>query len=89
MLDTKDPQGVSTDTAPGPHPRFTTAAIERAKTSLGITDLDSIGAALGFSRMNFWRARRGDYDPRLSHARRIANQLDMPLDDVFDRGSDD
>lgn len=86
MLDTKEPEGVSTDTPGGPHPRLTSAAIERAKTSLGITDLDSIGAALGFSRMNFWRARRGDYDPRLSHARRIARQLGMPLDDVFDGG---
>jgi DNA-binding XRE family transcriptional regulator len=88
MLDTQTrTEDIVTDTPDGPHPRFTSTAIERAKTVLGITDLDGLGAALGFSRMNFWRARRGDYDPRLSHARRIARQLGMPLDQVFDGGS--
>lgn len=76
------------DTADGPYPRFSPAAIERAKTVLGITDMDSIGDALGFSRMNFWRARCGKHDPRLSHARRIADQLGMSLDQVFDGGTD-
>jgi hypothetical protein len=88
MLDTNESPGVITDTIRGPHPRFTAAAIERAKTIFGITDLDSIGAALGFSRMNFWRARRGDYDPRLSHALRIAERLDMPLKVIFEGGRD-
>jgi predicted transcriptional regulator len=84
MLDTQE--GIRTDTKRGAYPRLTPAAIERAKTVLNISDLDSLGEALGFSRPGFWRARHGHYDPRLSHARRIARQLGMPLNEVFEDG---
>jgi hypothetical protein len=90
MLDTQTrPEGVMADTASGPYPRLTPAAIERAKTVLGIADLTTLGAALGFNgRMTFYRARRGDYDISYAHAKRIADQLGMPLDQAFDGGTD-
>jgi hypothetical protein len=89
MLDTQTkPEGITADTPEGPFPRFSSAAIERAQALLGISDLDSLGSALGFSRMNFWRARVGKHDIRYSHARRIADQLGMPLDEIFDGGTD-
>lgn len=74
------------DAPQGPHPRFSAAAIERAKDLLGITDIDKIGHALGYSRAGFYRARVGLTDPRLSDARRIARRLKMPVDEVFEGG---
>lgn len=88
MLDTQArPEGIVGDTATGPYPRLSPAAIERAKTVTGISDIDSLGTELGFSRMNFWRARCGKHDIRYSHAKRIADQLGMPLDKVFEDDS--
>jgi hypothetical protein len=89
MLDTQTrPETNAGDTAFGPFPRLSATAIERAKERLGISDLTSLGAALGFKgRMTFWRARRGDYDISYAHAQRIARQLGMPLNDVFEGGS--
>lgn len=89
MLDTQmAPEDVVSDTAPGPYPRLSAAAIERAKISLGISDLTSLGSALGFNgRMTFWRARRGDYDISYAHAQRIADLIGMPINDVFEGGS--
>jgi len=89
MLDTQmKPEGIAADTADGPFPRLTTAAIERAKGRLGVTDIESLGAALGFSRMNFWRVRRGLYDIRYSHAKRVADQCGLPLTETFEGGRD-
>jgi hypothetical protein len=80
-LDTTD---VSVDTRRGNHPRITETAIERAKTKLGVHDLDAIAGALGFnSRMTFWRTRVGLTPVRLSDAQRIARQLGMRIEDVF------
>lgn len=88
MLDTQTrPEGLVDDTANGPYPRLTPTAVERAKTLLGITEIGELAEALGFSRMNFWRVRRGLYDIRYSHARRVADQLNMPLDQVFHGGA--
>jgi hypothetical protein len=88
MLDTQTaPEGVDMDTPQGPYPRPSAAAIERAKTLFGITDIEKLGAALGYSRAGWWRARVGLNDPRLSDARRIARRLQMPLDDVFPGGT--
>ena len=69
-----------------PYPRLTPAAVERAKTRTGVTDIDALWQELGFSsRMTFWRARRGLYDIRLGHAQQIADKLGWPLTRVFDR----
>jgi hypothetical protein len=89
MLDTQTVPGETVaDTPTGPYPRLSPAAVERAKIQLGITDLATLGTALGFNgRMTFWRARRGEYDIPLSHASRLARQLGMPLDQLFDGGS--
>lgn len=76
------------DTARGPYPRLSAAAVERAKTKLGITELDSLGTALGFSRPGFWRARQGLLDIRYSHALRIANRIGWPVSRVFEDGDD-
>jgi hypothetical protein len=51
---------------------------------LGITDIEKLGIALGYSRAGWWRARVGLNDPRLSDARRIARRLGCPSDDVFE-----
>lgn len=77
------------DTAKGPYPRLSPAAVERAKTRLGITELDSLGTALGFSRPGFWRVRRGLFDIRYSHALRIAGRLGWPVHEVFETGDAD
>ena len=73
--------------ARGPYPRFSPAAIERAKEVLGIDDVDKVGIALGYSRAGFYRVRAGISDPRLSDARRVSRRLDMPIDQVFIGGS--
>jgi hypothetical protein len=90
MLDTQTrPEMNVGDTASGPYPRLSRAAIKRAKERLGISDLTGLSAALGFNgRMTFWRARHGKYDISYAHAQRIARQLDMPIGDVFEGGSD-
>lgn len=76
------------DTARGPYPRLTPAAVERAKTVTGISDIDALGRELGFSRMTFWRARHGLYDIRLGHALRIARKIGWPLHRVFEDATD-
>lgn len=76
------------DTVRGPHPRFSPAAVERAKAKFGTSEISKIGDLLGYSRPGFHRARTGKQDTRLSHAKRIAKQLDMPIDDVFVDGTD-
>jgi hypothetical protein len=89
MLDTQTAlEDVVSDTARGPYPRLSPAAVERAKTKLDVAELDTIATALGFSRMNFWRVRHGLFDIRYSHALRVAQLLDMPIDEVFDGGRD-
>lgn len=89
MLDTEtEPEGIGADTPGGPYPRLGADAVERAKTRLGITDIGALGQHLGFSRMGFFRVRRGEQDVRLSHAFKIADQLDWPLDLIFERGTD-
>ncbi len=75
------------DTADGPYPRLTAAAVERAKTRLNIIDIDALGQELGFSRQSFWRVRRGQLDIRLSHALRVANAIGWPLHRVFEGGT--
>ncbi|GLW32239.1 hypothetical protein Areg01_51780 [Actinoplanes regularis] len=71
------------------HPRLSDAAIERAKTVLNIPDVDGIATALGFSnRATLWRARTGKSPIRLAHARQISQTIDMPLDEVFEDGTD-
>jgi hypothetical protein len=72
----------------GPLPRFTDAAIERAKQVLGLADVEKIGAELGYSRAGWYRTRNGQLDPRLSDARRIAARLGMTVDEVFTGGRD-
>jgi DNA-binding XRE family transcriptional regulator len=81
-----DTQTLMTDTAVGPYPQLTARAVERAKSRLGITDLEELASALGFSRQSFWRVRRGEYDIRLSHALTIANRIGLPLHKVFQGG---
>jgi hypothetical protein len=88
MLDTQMAESLTSDAGRGPYPRLTPAAVERAKDRLGINDLATLGAALGFSRQTFWRARGGDHDISYSHAKRIAKRLGMPLDEVFEGGRD-
>lgn len=70
--------------ATGPYARLTPLALEHAKSLLGITDLDALGAELGFSRQTFWRLRRGECDIRLSRAIAVAEKLRMPIHQVFD-----
>jgi len=74
------------DTATGPYPRLSTAAVERAKTRLNISDIDALGQELGFSRQSFWRVRRGQFDIRLSHALKVADRIGLPLHRVFEGG---
>jgi hypothetical protein len=84
-------ESVVSDAARGPYPRLTPTAVERAKAKLGISDLDTLATALGFSSMGFYRARVGLFDIRYSHALRVAKQLGWPLARVFDNiagGSD-
>jgi hypothetical protein len=90
MLDTQTrPEDVVSDTDPGPYPRLTPAAVERAKVRLGIRDLKTLGTALGFNgRMTFYRARNGNYDIPYSHAQRIARQIGMTVEQAFDGGCD-
>jgi hypothetical protein len=90
MPDTKiQPEGITDDTVRGPHPRLSAVAIERAKTRLGAQDNDGLAAALGYSNsMALWRARVGKSPIRLAHARRIARTLKLPLDVVFEEGTD-
>jgi hypothetical protein len=85
VLDTEiAPQGITSDTATGPYMRLTPAAVERAKTKLGVDSVDDLWQELGFSsRMTFWRARRGLYDIRLSHALSVASLIGWPLSRVF------
>jgi hypothetical protein len=65
--------------------RLTAAALEHAKSHLGVGSVDDLWQRLGFSsRMTFWRARRGLYDIRLSHALAIAELLDWRLSEVFE-----
>lgn len=78
------PAEIAGDTTLGPYPRLTPAAVDRAKTRLGITELDSLGTALGFSRMGFWRARFGQFDIRYSHALRVARRIGWSIDRCFD-----
>lgn len=75
------------DTANGPYPRLTDAAVERAKTRLGISELDALWKELGFSsRQSFWRARRGQYDIRLSHAWKVQHLISWPMHRIFEGG---
>lgn len=88
MLDTQTadelPVGISGDTQLGSYPLLRGAAVERAKTKLGIEDLNTLAGALGFSRQSFWRVRRGEFDIPLSHSLRIARLLGWPLGRCFD-----
>lgn len=86
MLDTQIAQaGITPDTEPTPYPRLAAEAVEHAKTHLGVDSVDDLWQELGFSsRMTFWRARRGLYDIRLSHASTIAARLDWPIERVFE-----
>jgi hypothetical protein len=87
MLDTKPaPERIRSDAQRGPHPRFSPAAVERAKTLFNTGDIDKIGTLLGFSRAGWWRARVGKADPRLSEARRVASRLGLSVDEVFEGG---
>lgn len=70
--------------------RLTPEAVERAKKKFGVDQVDDLWQKLGFnSRMTFWRARQGTYEPRLSHALAIADQLGWPLAKVFTAARDD
>jgi hypothetical protein len=81
-------RAVVRDVARGTYPRLSQAAVERAKSRLGISDLTSLAVALEFSQMNFWRVRVGTYDIRYSHALRVAKKLEWPLTRVFEGGQD-
>lgn len=75
------------DTARGPYPRLTPAAVELAKTRLGITNLKRLGEALGFTgRMTFYRLRHGEYDISYAQALHIADLIGLPLNEVFTGG---
>lgn len=85
MLDTQiAPEVIVADTAIGPYPRLLPAAVEHAKTLLGISDIDALGEELGFSRQSFWRLRNGKHDVRLSQALKVAEAIDLPLHLTFD-----
>lgn len=64
--------------------KLTDAAIQRAMRRLRIGTIDELGDRLGFSRQTFWRLRRGEYDIRLSKATAVAEQIDWPIDRVFE-----
>lgn len=72
------------DARPGPYPRLTAAAVERAKTRLGISKLERLGDALGFSYAGFHRVRQGQLNIRYSHALRVARQIGWPLSKTFE-----
>lgn len=82
------PTGIAGDTTLGPYPRLNPAAVDRAKTRLGITEIGSLGTALGFSRMGFWRVRYGQFDISYSHVLRVAAQLGWTVDRCFDLPGD-
>lgn len=90
VLDTETPpQGIRNDAATGSYLQLTPAAVERAKTTLGVDNVDDLWQGLGFSsRMTFWRARRGQYDIRLSHALKVAETIGWPLSKVFQEAGD-
>lgn len=82
--------GITSDTASGPYMRLSAAAVEHAKTKLGVDGVDDLCRELGFtSRQTFWRARRGHYDVRLSHAYAIAERLSWPISRVFEAADRD
>jgi hypothetical protein len=90
MLDTQTrPVSITNDASDGPYPRITDAAIERAKTRLGIDDTGTLGIALGFSRQSFWRLRRGQLDVRYSDVLRVADKLGWAPARVFECGRRD
>jgi DNA-binding XRE family transcriptional regulator len=64
--------------------RITPAAVERAKTRLGVGQIDDLAERLGFSRQTFWRLRRGEYDIRMSEARATAALVGWPIERVFE-----
>ena len=70
--------------ARGPYPRLTPAAVERAKTKLGTSEINALGAKLGFSEMTFYRLRVGLFDIRYSDALRVAAELNWPVARCFD-----
>ena len=87
MSITLDTRVRKADTPRGVHPRLTDTAIERAKTQLGIDDMAGVAKALGYpNTMSLWRARVGLTPIRLSDARRIAERLNLSLDQVFEGG---
>lgn len=90
MLDTQEAeQPLRSDTHKRSYRQLTPAAIERAKNKLGVDNVDDLWQGLGFSsRMTFWRARRGQYDIRLSHALKVAETIGWPLSKVFQEADD-
>lgn len=64
--------------------RLTADAVQRLMQVLDVTEIEELGTACGFSRQTFWRLRTGEYDIRMSEARRLADIAGWSLTRMFE-----